>query len=266
MIFYKTDQEIELIRQSCLMVGKTHEAIVPFIKPGVKTLRLDEIAEEYIRDQGAVPGFKGYNGFPYTLCISMNEEVVHGMPSEREIQPGDLLSIDCGVLANGFYGDQAYTYCVGEVEPEVKQLLQVTKASLYAGIEHAVIGKRIGDICYAIQDMCERQHRYGVVRELVGHGIGRNLHESPDVPNYGRRGRGIKLQKGLVIAIEPMVNLGRKEIRQLDDGWTIIARDRKPSAHYEHTITVGKEKADILTTFDYLEEAIKSNAELTEID
>ncbi len=266
MIFYKTAQEIEIMRESCLMVGRTHEAIVPYIKPGVKTVKLDQIAEEFIRDNGAEPGFKGYNGFPYTLCISMNEEVVHGMPSDREVKPGDLLSIDCGVLANEFYGDQAYTYCVGEVAPEVSQLLEVTKASLYKGIEQAVEGRRIGDICYAIQDYCEREHKFGVVRELVGHGIGRNLHESPDVPNYGKRGRGIKLKKGLVIAIEPMVNLGRKDIRQKDDGWTIYARDMKPSAHYEHTITIGKDKADILTTFEYLEAAIKSNPELSEIN
>lgn len=264
-IFYKTNEEIELVRHSCQLVGKTHAAVAEHIRPGIKTILLDQIAEEFIRDHQAIPSFKNYNGFPYTLCMSVNNEVVHGMPSDYELKDGDIVSIDCGVYANGFHGDSAYTYCVGEVAPEIKRLLTITKEALYKGIEQAVSGKRIGDISFAIQQHTERKNGYGVVRELVGHGVGRSLHEGPEVPNFGKRGRGPKLMAGLVLAIEPMINLGKKNIERLADGWTIVAIDQKPSAHFEHTVAVGKKKADILSTFEFLEEVVKKNIELTEI-
>ncbi len=264
-IFYKTKEEIELIRHSCTLVGKTHAAVVDFIRPGVKTSKLDEVAETFIRDNDAVPGFKGLYDFPFTLCISINEEVVHGMPSNYELKEGDVVSIDCGVLSNGYYGDSAYTYCVGEVREDVKKLLEVTKESLYKGIEQAVIGKRVGDISFAIQQYTERKCGYGVVRELVGHGVGRQLHEAPEVPNFGKRGRGPKLLEGLVIAIEPMINMGKKDVIRSTDGWTISTADGKPSAHFEHTVAVSKNQADILSTFKYIEAAIKNNIELSEI-
>ena len=235
-IFYKTEDEIELIRHSCRLVGQAHAEVAKIMRAGISTIQLDKIAEEFIRDNKAIPGFKGYNGCPYTLCISLNNEVVHGMPSQYELKEGDVVSIDCGVLSNGFYGDSAYTYCVGEVKPEVMKLLTTTKESLYKGIEQAVVGRRLGDISFAIQQHTERKYGYGVVRELVGHGVGRNLHEAPEVPNYGRRGKGIKLLDGLVLAIEPMINMGKKDVKRLNDGWTIVTSDDTPSAHYEHTI------------------------------
>ncbi len=264
-IFYKTDEEVALMRHSNLLVSKAHATVVPYIRPGVKTIRLDQIAEEFIRDNDAVPGFKGYGGFPYTLCISVNEAVVHGMPSDYELKEGDIISIDCGVLANEFYGDSAYTYCVGEIAPETKKLLEVTKEALYLGIEQAVVGKRLEDISFAVQQHCERKHGYGVVRELVGHGVGRQLHEGPEVPNFGKRGRGVKLLDGLVLAIEPMINLGTRNVNKLSDGWTIITADKQPSAHFEHSVVVRKGKADILSTFEFTEAAIKNNKELTSI-
>lgn len=264
-IFYKTEDEIELIRHSCRLVGQAHAEVAKIMRAGISTIQLDKIAEEFIRDNKAIPGFKGYNGFPYTLCISLNNEVVHGMPSQYELKEGDVVSIDCGVLSNGFYGDSAYTYCVGEVKPEVMKLLTTTKESLYKGIEQAVVGRRLGDISFAIQQHTERKYGYGVVRELVGHGVGRNLHEAPEVPNYGRRGKGIKLLDGLVLAIEPMINMGKKDVKRLNDGWTIVTSDDTPSAHYEHTIAVRKNKADILSTFEFLEKAIKNNKELLPI-
>ncbi len=264
-IFYKTKEEIELIRHSCLLVGKTHGVVAEFIRPGVQTIKLDEIAEEFILDQKAIPGFKGYNDFPFTLCISVNDQVVHGMPGKYELREGDVVSIDCGVIDNGYYGDSAYTYCVGEIDPDVKKMLEVTKESLYKGIEQTVVGKRIGDISFAIQQHTERKYGYGVVRELVGHGVGRQLHEAPEVPNFGKRGRGPKLLNGLVIAIEPMINLGKKDVIRSADGWTISTADGKASAHFEHTVAVNKNSPDILSTFDYIEAAIKNNAELSEI-
>ncbi len=264
-IFYKTNDEIELLRHSNILVGKTHAEVAKIMKPGVKTIVLDKLAEEFIRDNNAEPGFKGYDGFPYTLCMSINNEVVHGMPSDYELKSGDVVSIDCGVYANGYYGDSAYTYVVGDVAPEVMHLLVVTKESLYKGIEQAIVGKRLGDISFAIQQHTERTHGYGVVRELVGHGVGRSLHESPEVPNYGKRGKGIKLMEGLVLAIEPMINLGKKEVKKDDDGWTIVTADGTPSAHFEHSVAVRKGKADILSTFEYIEAAIKNNSELKEI-
>ena len=255
MIYYKTEEEIDLIRNSSLLVAKTHAEIAGLIKPGITTLALDKIAEEFIRDNGGVPAFKGYGGFPNTLCMSPNDQVVHGIPNDRVLEDGEILSVDCGVVMNGYFGDSAFTYEVGEVDAETKQLLKVTKESLYKGIEMAVSGNRIGDIGYAVQKHVE-SFGYGVVRELVGHGVGKNLHESPEVPNYGRRGRGAKLQEGLVIAIEPMINMGTRKIMQHNDGWTITTIDNKPSAHFEHTIVVRKGKAEILSSFEEIEKKI----------
>ena len=252
MIYYKTEEEIDLIRNSSLLVAKTHAEIAGLIKPGITTLALDKIAEEFIRDNGGVPAFKGYGGFPNTLCMSPNDQVVHGIPNDRVLEDGEILSVDCGVVMNGYFGDSAFTYEVGDVDAETKQLLKVTKESLYKGIEMAVSGNRIGDIGYAVQKHAE-SFGYGVVRELVGHGVGKNLHESPEVPNYGRRGRGAKLQEGLVIAIEPMINMGTRKIMQHNDGWTITTIDNKPSAHFEHTIVVRKGKAEILSSFEEIE-------------
>jgi len=256
MIFYKSEEEIALIRESAQILGKAHGIIAENIKEGITTLHLDKIAEEFIRDAGGVPSFKGYNGFPFSLCISVNETVVHGFPSNYVIKSGDIVSVDCGVLFKGFHSDSAYTHSIGEVDPLILQLLQYTKESLFAGIEKAVSGNRMGDVSNAIQQYVEKEN-YGVVRELVGHGIGKSLHEAPEVPNYGKRGQGLKLQPGLVIAVEPMVNLGSRNIVQENDGWTIRTRDRKPSAHFEHTIVVRKDKAEILTTWEYIEKALK---------
>jgi methionyl aminopeptidase len=255
MIYYKTEEEIELVRKSSLLVAKTHAEIAGLIKPGITTLALDKIAEEFIRDNGGVPAFKGYGGFPNTLCMSPNDQVVHGIPNDNVLENSEILSVDCGVVMNGYYGDSAFTYEVGEVDAEIKQLLKVTKESLYKGIEQAVAGNRIGDIGYAVQQYAE-SFGYGVVRELVGHGLGKNLHESPEVPNYGRRGRGVMLKEGLVIAIEPMINMGTRRITQHNDGWTITTNDNKPSAHFEHTIVVRKGKAEILSSFEEIEKKI----------
>lgn len=255
MIYLKTDEEIELLRESNLLVGMTLGELAKWIAPGITTLKLDKIAEEFIRDHGAVPGFLGYGGFPNTLCISVNEQIVHGIPSNYELKDGDVVSIDCGTVKNGFNGDSAYTFCVGEVAYEVKRLLKTTKESLYLGIEQAVEGKRIGDISNAVQTYCEKKG-YSVVRELCGHGVGKHLHEDPEVPNYGRRGCGPLLKNGMVIAIEPMINLGSRNIVIERDGWTTRTRDRKPSAHFEHTVAVREGKADILSSFKYVEEVL----------
>ena len=253
MIFVKTAEEIELLRESNQLVGMTLGEMAKHIRPGISTLELDCIAEEFIRSHEALPAFKGYEGFPNALCISVNDVVVHGIPSAKCIlKEGDVVSIDCGTLKNGFYGDSAYTFEVGEVAEEVRKLLRVTKESLYQGIEKAVAGMRIGDIGYAVQDCCEKEG-YSVVREMVGHGVGRHLHEDPQVPNYGRRGNGVKLKEGMVIAIEPMINLGKRQVYVEKDGWTIRTRDGKPSAHFEHTVAIGKQGADILSTFEYIE-------------
>ena len=255
MIYYKNEEEIDLVRESSLLVAKTHAEIASFIKPGVTSLSLDKIAEEFIRDNGGVPAFKGYNGFPCTLCISPNEQIVHGIPNNNPLEDNSILSVDCGVVMNGFYGDSAFTYEVGDVDLDVKKLLKITKESLYKGIDQAIVGNRIGDISHAIQSHSE-EHGYGVVRELVGHGLGKNLHESPEVPNYGKRGSGLKLKKGLVIAIEPMINMGTRKILQHNDGWTITTIDKKPSAHFEHTIVVREGKAEILSSFKEIEKII----------
>ncbi|MDR2010021.1 MAG: type I methionyl aminopeptidase [Bacteroidales bacterium] len=251
MIFIKTEEEVELCRQSNLLVSRTHAMLANEIKPGVTTLFLDKLAEEFIRDNGGVPGFLNYNGFPNSLCISVNDVVVHGIPSGSFLKDGDIVSIDCGAVLNGFHGDSSYTFEVGEVKPAVKALLVCTKEALYKGIEKAVVGNTIGDIGSAVQDHAE-SHGYSVVRELVGHGIGRNLHEKPDVPNYGKKGKGIKLLERMILAIEPMINMGKKDIYQERDHWTIRTRDGKPSAHFEHTVVVRPNKADVLSDFSLI--------------
>ncbi len=262
MVYLKTSEEIELLRASNLLVARTLAEVAKLIKPGVTTKMLDSVAEEFIRDNGAIPTFKGFpNGskkgqpFPASICASVNDVVVHGIPSENELKDGDIISVDCGVKLNGFCGDSAYTFCVGEVAEEVKKLLEVTKQSLYLGIEQAVVGKRIGDIGNAIQNCCEK-NGYGVVREFVGHGIGREMHESPYVPNYGTRGKGLMMKEGLCIAIEPMITMGKRNIYMDNDGWTVRTADHKPAAHFEHTIAVTKKGADILSSFKYIEDAL----------
>ncbi len=257
MIYIKTDEEVEIQRQSSLLVGKTLAEVAKIIKPGVTTIELDKVAETFIRDNGAKPGFKGYGGFPATLCISVNDEVVHGIPGKRELKNGDIISVDCGTFMNGFYGDSAYTFAVGEVKESVLMLLQRTKESLYLAIEQAIVGKRVGDIGHAVQKYVEG-FGYSVVRDLVGHGVGRNLHEKPEIPNYGRRGSGIKLKSGMCLAIEPMINLGVKEVIQDSDGWTIRTVDKQPSAHFEHDVVVRNGKADILSTFEYIEQVLNN--------
>lgn len=258
MINYKTTEEIEKLRESNLLVSKTLAELAKNIQPGVTTEKLDAIAEEFIRDHKAVPGFLGYNKYPKTLCTSVNSQVVHGIPSlEVVLEDGDLVSIDCGVVLNEFYGDTAYSYAVGNISQEKKDLLRITKEALYLGIENAVVGKRIGDIGQAIQFHCEK-NGYSVVKEMVGHGLGRNLHEEPEVANYGKRGAGALMKKGLVICIEPMINLGKRHIVQEVDGWAIRTADKKPSAHFELAVAVGDEKPDVLSTFKYIEEIINN--------
>jgi methionyl aminopeptidase len=260
MIFLKTDEEIELLRISNQIVAKTLAEVAKQIAPGVSTSRLDRIAEEFIRDNGAVPGFLGYGGFPKSLCTSVNDQVVHGIPSDEVIlKEGDIISVDCGAYMNGFHGDSAYTFPVGEVKAEIMQLLKTTKESLYLAIEQAIEGKRIGDIGNAVQSHCEARG-YSVVREMIGHGVGRNLHESPEVPNYGRKGNGIMLKTGMTLAIEPMINMGKRQLVFEKDGWTTRTIDRMPSAHFEHSVAVRRGKADILSTFDYIEEVLGNKA------
>lgn len=257
MIFLKSEEEVLLIKESAQLLGKAHAEVAKWIKPGVATKQLDKVADEFIRDHKGHPSFKGYNGFPSALCISLNDIVVHGFPSQYQLKEGDVISIDCGVKLNGFHSDSAYTYPIGNVSPEVSNLLKRTKQSLYLGIEQAVEGKRVGDIGYAVQTYVEK-FGYGVVRELVGHGVGRNLHEGPEVPNYGKKGQGSRLREGIVIAIEPMITLGKRNVVQEKDGWTIRTTDRKPAAHFEHTVLVRKGKAEILTTFKYIEEVTQN--------
>ena len=252
MIFIKTAEEIELLRASNLLVSRALAEVGKAIKPGVSTLKLDKIAEEYLRDHGGIPGFLGYNGFPATLCTSLNDEVVHGIPSNKELDNGDILSVDCGVKLQGYFGDSAYTFPVGEPSPAYGSLMQKTKESLFKGIEVAVTGNRLGDIGHAIQNHAE-QAGYSVVREMVGHGLGKNLHEEPEVPNYGRRGSGVKLKEGMVLCIEPMINMGSRFIKQDGDGWTIRTSDGKPSAHYELAVAITKGEPDVLSTFEYIE-------------
>jgi methionyl aminopeptidase len=261
MIHLKNKEEIELMRKSALLVSKTLGLMAELLEPGVTTLELDKKAEEFIRDNGGVPGFLGLYDFPNTLCMSPNEQVVHGFPNKEPLKEGDIISIDCGVVMNDFYGDHAYTFAVGDVKPEIQKLLKVTKESLYLGIEECKAGNRFGDIGFAIQQHAE-EHGYGVVRELVGHGLGRKMHESPEVPNYGKRGRGAKLKEGMVLAIEPMVNLGGRSIKQLADGWSIVTADNRYSAHFEHDVAIVDGNPDVLSTFDYVEEALKKKGAL----
>jgi len=263
MSLIKTSEEIELIRESAQLVSKTLGMLTSEIKPGINTLYLDNLAESFIRDHKGVPGFLGLYDFPNTLCISPNSQVVHGIPNKEIIKEGDILSIDCGVLKNGYYGDHAFTFTVGEVDKEILQLLETTKQSLYVGIEQFKVGNRVGDVGYAIQNYNESKG-YGVVRELVGHGLGKEMHEKPEMPNYGKRGTGKKIQEGMVVAIEPMINMGTPNINQLNDGWTILTRDNKPSAHFEHNIAIVNGKPKLLSTFDYIYDSlgIKSDEEI----
>ncbi len=255
MIHYKSAEEIELIRASALVVSRTLGMLAEEIRPGVTPLYLDQRAEAFIRDQGAIPGFLGLYDCPSTLLTSVNEQVVHGLPNKRPLQEGDIVSIDCGAKMNGYYGDHAYTFAIGDIAPETQRLLDVTLECLYMGIEEVRVGNRLGDVGYAIQQHAEK-NGYGVVRELVGHGLGKHMHESPEVANYGKRGKGAKLKNGLVIAIEPMINMGSRRIKQLSDGWTIVTSDRKPSAHFEHDVAIVDGKPEILSTFQYVEEAL----------
>jgi methionyl aminopeptidase len=255
MIIYKTAEEIEIMRQAALVVSRTLGKVAEKIAIGVTPRELDRLAEDYIRSQGAIPGFLGLYGCPSTLLISVNEQVVHGLPTNRPFQNGDIVSVDCGAILEGYYGDHAYTFEIGEVKEDIRQLLRVTKECLYLGIEQCTTANRIEDIGYAIQQHAEH-HGYGVVRDLVGHGLGKSLHEDPQVPNYGRRGKGKKIQNGLTIAIEPMINMGTEKVKQLSDKWTIVTADGKPSAHFEHNIAVVEGKPVILSTFDYIEEAL----------
>jgi methionyl aminopeptidase len=262
MIHYKTKEEIELMRISSLLVSKTLAEVAKIIRPGISTFELDAFAEKFIRENDAAPSFKGYQDFPFACCISVNDAVVHGFPVKEPLKDGDIVTVDVGVFKNGFHGDSAYTFAIGEITPEVKQLLRVTKESLYKGIEKAVHGNRVGDIAYAIQNFTEKEHGYGVVRELVGHGLGRKLHEEPQVPNYGKRGTGAKLKEGMVIAIEPMINMGTKNVYHDKDGWTVRTEDGKPAAHYEHNISIQRGKPDVLSSFTEIEAAEKANANL----
>ena len=255
MIYLKTDEEIELMRTANRLVSAVLAEVAKYARPGVVTLHLDKIAEEFIRDHGGIPLFKGYKGFPNALCISVNDQVVHGIPGGYGLKSGDIVSVDCGVKLNGYCGDSAYTFEIGEVSPEVKRLLRTTKEALYEGITYAVEGKRIGDVARSIQEYCEKRG-YSVVRELVGHGIGKEMHEDPEVPNYGKRGYGALLRNGMCIAIEPMINLGSKNVRFEKDGWTVRTRDGKPSAHFEHTVAIRPGKADILSTFELIDQVL----------
>ncbi len=256
MIIPKSKEEIELMREAALVVSKTLGMLASEVKPGVTTLYLDKLAEEFIRDHQAIPGFLGLYDFPNTLCMSPNAQVVHGIPNDTPLQNGEIISIDCGAIKNEYYGDHAYTFAVGEIKPEVEKLLQITKESLYVGIRELKVGKRVGDVGYAIQQYCEA-HGYGVVRELVGHGLGKTMHEDPEMPNYGRQGRGKKFVEGMTVAIEPMINMGTKRIEQLKDGWTILTKDRKPSAHFEHDVAIVNGKPELLSTFAYIYNALE---------
>jgi methionyl aminopeptidase len=262
MIHYKTKDEIVLMRESALLVSKTLTEVAKVLKPGVTTMQLDGLIASFIRDHNAIPSFLHYRGYPYSSCMSVNDVVVHGFPNDRPLQEGDILSVDTGVVRNGYHGDHAYTFAIGDPGPEIRQLIRVTKESLYKGIEKAVAGNYVGDIAYAIQEHTEKKYGYGVVRELVGHGLGRSLHEDPQVPNYGRRGTLKKLKEGLVLAIEPMINLGKRDVYTEDDGWTVRTADHKPSVHFEHDVCVQRGKADILSDYSIIEAAEKANSNL----
>lgn len=262
MMIPKTNEEVELMRQSALLVSNTLAETAKILRPGITTLSLDIMIGEYIADHKAIPSFLNYNGYPFNSCISVNDVVVHGFPGSYELKDGDIVSVDIGIILNEWHGDHAYTFAIGDPGEEVMKLIRVTKESLYKGIEKAIAGNYVGDIAYAIQEHTEKKHGYGVVRELVGHGLGKNLHEDPQVPNYGKRGTGKKLKDGLVLAIEPMINLGKKEVYTEDDGWTVRTKDGKPSVHFEHDVCVRKSKADILSDYSVIEKAERSNANL----
>jgi methionyl aminopeptidase len=262
MIHYKNNEEVELMRESALLVSKTLSEVAKILKPGITTISIDQFIAEFLQDNKAVPSFLNYHGYPYNSCISVNDVVVHGFPGAYELKEGDIVSVDVGVYKNGFHGDHAYTFMIGKPADEVIQLVRVTKESLYKGIEKAIAGNRVGDISFAIQEHTEKKHGYGVVRELVGHGLGRSMHEDPQVPNYGKRGAGPVLKEGLVVAIEPMINLGKKDVFTDADGWTVRTKDGKPSVHFEHDVCIRKEKADILSNYTPIEVAEKDNANL----
>jgi methionyl aminopeptidase len=262
MIHIKTNAEVELMRESALLVSEALTEIAGFLRPGVSTLQVNTLAETFIRDHLAIPSFKNLYGYPFATCISVNDAVVHGFPSSRELVPGDIISVDVGVLKNGFHGDSAYTFALGSVSDDIRDLMRITKESLYKGIEKAISGCRVGDISHAIFEHTEKKYGYGVVRDLVGHGLGKKLHEDPQVPNFGKKGTGAKLKEGTVLAIEPMINMGSKDVFHDSDGWTIRTRDGKPSAHYEHDVCVRKNKADILSSFEMIEKAEKANPNL----
>lgn len=261
MIYIKSTTEIELIRESSLLVSATLAEVATFLKPGITTLQVDALAETFIRDNKAVPSFKNYKGYPFATCISVNDAVVHGFPGKHILKEGDIVSVDVGVYKNKFHGDSAYTFAIGQIPHEIQQLMAVTRESLYRGVEKAIAGNRVGDIAFAVQDYAERQHKYGVVRELVGHGLGKQLHEDPQVPNFGKKGTGTKLREGIVIAIEPMINLGTKDVYYDADGWTVRTKDGKPAAHYEHNVCIKKNKPDVLSSFDQIiiNEKLNSN-------
>lgn len=261
----KTLEEVELMRKSCTVLSQALAEVAKVLKPGVTGFEIDKLAEDFIRASGGVPSFKGYNRFPATLCISVNNAVVHGLPTARPYKDGDIISVDCGVYMNGFHGDMAYTFGIGNVKPETQKLMQVTKESLYLGIAEAVAGKRTGDIGFAVQEYCERKNPYKCVRELVGHGLGRQIHEDPQIPNYGKRNDGPKLPENAVVAIEPMVNMGTRNVYTADDDWTVITQDGKPSAHYEHTVWVKPVKSEMLTSFEWIEQAVAANEYLVKI-
>lgn len=262
MMILKTDEQVELMRKSALLVSKTLTEVAKILKPGLATIYIDKMIGEFIKDHGAVPSFLDYNGYPFNSCISVNDVVVHGFPSENELKTGDIVTIDVGVILNGWHGDHAYTFAIGDPGAAVMKLIKVTKESLYKGIEKAVAGNYTGDIGFAIQEHTERKNGYGVVRDLVGHGLGKNLHEDPQVPNYGKRGSGKKLKEGLVLAIEPMINLGKRDVFTDEDGWTVKTKDGKPSVHFEHDVCVRKGKADILSNYSTIENAEEENPHL----
>lgn len=262
MIIYKTPEQVEKMRSSALLVSKTLSEVAKLLKPGIATISIDKMIGDFIRDHHAVPSFLNYHGYPFNSCISVNDVVVHGFPGKNELKEGDIISVDVGVILNGWHGDHAYTFAIGNPGEATMQLIRVTKESLYKGIEKAVAGNRIGDIAFAIQEHTEKKHGYGVVRELVGHGLGQNLHEDPQVPNYGKRGSGPKLKEGLVVAIEPMINMGKKDVYTEDDGWTVRTKDGKPSVHFEHDVCVKKDKADILSDYSIIEKEEIANPNL----
>ncbi|RYY60731.1 MAG: type I methionyl aminopeptidase [Chitinophagaceae bacterium] len=262
MVIYKTGPQIEEMRKAALLVSQTLSEVAKLLKPGITTLELDVFIGQYIRDHKAEPAFLNFHGYPFNSCISVNDVVVHGFPNKNELKEGDIISIDVGTILDGWYGDHAYTFAIGDPGPAIMKLINTTKESLYKGIEKAVSGNRIGDIAHAIQDHTEKKQGYGVVRELVGHGLGRSMHEDPQVPNYGKKGNGAKLKEGMVLAIEPMINLGTKNVFTEPDGWTIRTADGKPSVHFEHDVAVGKHKADILSDYSIIEKEEAKNPNL----